>query len=578
LSGGGIGSAQTICSGKTPATLISSSAGSGGTGTNSYLWQSSTDNTNWTTVSGATGTTYTPGALTTTTYYRRGYKNDCGTAYTGSVKITIASALSAGGIGSAQAICSGKTPATLTSSSTGSGGTGTNSYLWQSSTDNTNWTTVSGAAGTTYSPGALTTTTYYRRGYKNDCGTSYTTSVEITVYTVLSAGTIGSSQSICNGKTPAALTSSATASGGTGTTTYQWQSSMDNSTFTNISGATSTTYSPGALTTTTYYRRAASNTCGTVYTTSVKITVYAVLSAGTIGSVQSICNGKTPEQLSGGSPSGGAGGYTYQWEQSADGSAGWINVIGGSGATSASYTPPALTQTTWYRRKVTDSKCSYAYSSNMVEITVRHSSLYNYPDLRVRVCPHAGTSINLSKYIDTLDLKSGYPQWKSLSSVMIGASDGVISANSLVSQGIYTFTYTVSNPCTTSDITRKVYLEVLKDGRMRPFRDTIVICSDNAEAVNINQIFGIDANGSWEYYSWTADDVNAYVTESHSSKYSGAVVMNGKKIYNSNSIGSYTYHGISTKKVVFTYKALNASCLKGKSYTIVIILTSNLLE
>ncbi|MBT0611151.1 hypothetical protein FBR96_10090, partial [Campylobacter jejuni] len=58
-------------------------------------------------------------------------------------------------------------------------------------------------------------------------------------------GTASSNQTIVSGATPAALS----LSGHTGT--IQWQSSTDNVTFTNISGATSATYAPGALTATT---------------------------------------------------------------------------------------------------------------------------------------------------------------------------------------------------------------------------------------------------------------------------------------------------------------------------------------
>jgi hypothetical protein len=213
LSAGAISKAQTICSGKSPATLTSTTAGSGGTGTNSYQWQSSTDNNNWNDISGATSATYGPGTLTTDMYYRRGFKNDCGTVYTTSVKITIASALSAGAISKAQTICSGKAPATLTSTTAGSGGTGTNSYQWQSSTDNNNWNDISGATSETYGPGTLTTDMYYRRGFKNDCGTVYTTSVKITIASALSAGAIGSAQTICSGKSPATLTSTKAGSG-----------------------------------------------------------------------------------------------------------------------------------------------------------------------------------------------------------------------------------------------------------------------------------------------------------------------------------------------------------------------------
>ena len=43
--------------------------------------------------------------------------------------------------------------------------------------------------------------------------------------------------------------------GGTGTYTFQWQSSPDNSAWTNISGATLSGYSPPALSASTYYRR-----------------------------------------------------------------------------------------------------------------------------------------------------------------------------------------------------------------------------------------------------------------------------------------------------------------------------------
>jgi hypothetical protein len=207
-----------------------------------------------------------------------------------------------------------------------------------------------------------------------------------------------------------------------------------------------------------------------------------------------------------------------------------------------------------------------------VTITVRHQSLYDYPDLRIRVCPD-GKPINLSKYVDTLDL-IGTPTW---SGAGIGTTTGIIPANALDSHNsVLTFTYTVSNPCR-SNITRKVYVEVLKTGRMRPLRDTVVICADNADRINVNQIFGIDAGkGEWTYLSHAPNDINAYVTESHSSTYGGAVVLNGKKLFLDSGITAVKYHGVDVKKAVFTYKPENGSCLGGKSYQIVIILTPDM--
>ena len=79
-------------------------------------------------------------------------------------------------------------------------------------------------------------------------------------------GTASSNQTIVSGATPATLS----LSGHSGT--IQWQSSTDNITFTNISGATSATYAPGALTATTYYR-AILTSAGGCTATSTTVTI-----------------------------------------------------------------------------------------------------------------------------------------------------------------------------------------------------------------------------------------------------------------------------------------------------------------
>jgi hypothetical protein len=298
------------------------------------------------------------------------------------------------------------------------------------------------------------------------------------------------------------------------------------------------------------------------------LTVYKKLTAGSIASDQTICHGDIPSPLTSSSPaSGGTGTTTYYWQWSTDNGVQWNEIIGANSVNG--YSPPSLTQTTQYRRMVTND-CGTEFTTP-VTITVRRQSLYDYPDLRIRVCPD-GKPVNLSKYVDTLDL-IGTPTW---SGVGIGTTTGIIPANALNSHsGVFTFTYTVSNPCR-NNITRKVYVETLKPGRMRPLRDTIVICADNAEAININQIFGIDAGeGTWEYYSQTANDINAYVKVSTSTTYGGAVVLNGKALYKSG-IATFKYHGVDVKQAVFTYKSENGSCLGGKSYQIVIILAPDL--
>ena len=78
-----------------------------------------------------------------------------------------------------------------------------------------------------------------------------------------SGGAIARSASICSGSVPAVLTDSVAPTGFNGTLKYQWQSSVtgNNANFSDITGATQTGYSPGALTVTTWFRRMAGVTC-----------------------------------------------------------------------------------------------------------------------------------------------------------------------------------------------------------------------------------------------------------------------------------------------------------------------------
>jgi hypothetical protein len=305
----------------------------------------------------------------------------------------------------------------------------------------------------------------------------------------------------------------------------------------------------------------------------VVIEAYPALTPGSIGDGQAICNGNVPSPLTvTGNPGGGDGSYKYQWQESSDGTD-WKNILD---ATTDTYAPPALTEDTYYRRNVTS--CT-TESSNVVKIKVYPMSLFNYPDIRIRACPDAGTYINLSKYIDTLEITS--LEWESISPKVpiIDITGGIISTDNLgIHPLVYTFAYTVSNPCAT-DIKRKVYFETLKSGRKRPVRDTVEICYEYAEAVQINQLFGIDARGTWTYQSSVPHDVDAYVAESTSPVYGGAVIMNGKAIYKDTSIASYNYHGIiDAKKVEFIYTTHTDSCLHGKKYKMVIILTPNIIN
>jgi hypothetical protein len=212
-------------------------------------------------------------------------------------------------------------------------------------------------------------------------------------------------------------------------------------------------------------------------------------------------------------------------------------------------------------------------------LKVKTSLPLSYPDVRIRICPDAG-NVNLSKYLDTVnDVDKNSIQWTSaIPGILISSPAGVVSTAALTSSRVYTFTYELSDLCGDNP-PRKVYLEKLEPDKMRPLRETVVMCYKYAEGVQINQLFGIEAPGVWSYSS-VAGDVNPYVSKSTSptSPTYGAVVMDGKKIYEDASIPMGSYHGNNAKTVTFTYKTDSNSCLHDKEYKVTIILTEDIVN
>ncbi len=286
----------------------------------------------------------------------------------------ILNAVQAGSLTAQPYVCFGKIPAQITGT-TPTGGSGDFAYQWQISTNNSTWTNISGTNTINYTPTAALTVspTYFRREVKdNQLGTTTATaSVKIEERAELKAGTVGTTQAICYNTAPLQLTGTVS-TGGDGNYTYQWQSSADGiSGWTNVdANGTSVSYLPPISTTTTHYRRETKDnaSCGPVYSNVVKITVYAKLEAGTISGNQTICYSALPTQLTGTSGIGGDGNYKYQWQSSANGTSGWTNIA--TNGTSASYSPPALTATTYYRRETKDNASCGTVYTDIIKVEV----------------------------------------------------------------------------------------------------------------------------------------------------------------------------------------------------------------
>jgi large repetitive protein len=375
---------QTICYGGIPSTIGNVTAASAGGATVYYSWRSSVDNYT-VPITGATLSSYTPPVgLTSTRTYRRYASTETCVATpqqsAGEWTVTVRSQFSAGSISTAgQLLCHSGNPDQITSITPAGGGNGQITYSWRSSLDNEDFTNViSGATSATYTPPAgLTVTTHYRRYAKDGlCNTDFTPSAGIwTVYVLppVDPGAIqADGEMLCTGGTPGPIGSISMASGGDGDLSYLWKSSADG--FNDpIPGAINPSYTPpaGILTTTTYHRYVVDGACPDTHVKSDgswTVDVLAGIIPGAIRSEgQTICIGDPILQIGSISAAvGGAGTITYSWRSSADNYTAAI-----SGATSATYTPPAnLSVTTTYRRYAQDAMCAVTPVRSTGEWTV----------------------------------------------------------------------------------------------------------------------------------------------------------------------------------------------------------------
>ena len=147
--------------------------------------------------------------------------------------------------------------------------------------------------------------------------------------------------------------------------TFQWQSSINGGTiWSNIGGATSTTYNATNISTTTLYHCIV--TCSgsglSAASSNATVTINPVFGGLTASSNNPICPGSSfTLSLSGNTTSG----VTYQWQSSPDNIT-WSNI---GGATSSSFTSTGTT-TTYYRCNVTCTASTTTSSSSALLVTV----------------------------------------------------------------------------------------------------------------------------------------------------------------------------------------------------------------
>ncbi len=506
IDGGIIASDQTVCYGDDPAAFTSSSAASGGNGAFSYFWEQDTGS-GWTTISGENGLTYDPPAgITTTTSYRRGATNACGTGYSNTITVTVAPAVNGGQISTPLPVCYNGDPEAFTNVTSPSGGSGAWTYDWEYKEGAGPWTSL-GVNSITYDiPGGQTTTRTYRRVATNSCGTGYSNEVTVVVYPDLTAGTITGDQTLCYNSDPLQIDNTTLPSGGDGNWTYGWEyQSNCAGGWIAISGATGSSYDPPAgLTETRCYRRVEINSCGTTYSNTVTITIIPEITGNTIASNQTICYNDTPAQLTGPVPGGGTGTYSYRWQISTAGASGPFSNI--SGATAQNYSPPALTANTWYRRVITSGSC--VSISNVVAITVLPAIANNTISADQTICYNTAPA-QLDGQVPTGGNGTYTYQWQSSIIGSAGPFSNIAGANSVNYQpGNLTNTtwfrrMVSSGPCTDNPsnvIQVTVTAELIIDG-FTTVNPTCNGYSDGQATVNVS-------GGTPPYsYSWDTSPV-----------------------------------------------------------------------
>jgi hypothetical protein len=285
-----------------------------------------------------------------------------------SITTTVQSLVTVGAIGSNQTICSGISPANLTSTTAGTG-SGTISYEWQTDASGS-FVTINGAILATYQPPTLTSTTNYKRRTVStlngsSCYSAYTTAITITVKAPPTAPTsITGTTTICNGSTTILTASGGSEGSGC---KYEWGTGSNVGTNT-ISGAISASYTTTALAVNTTYwvRRVALTPCSntTAGVTQLVTINIAPTSPTSISGTTTICSGTTTILTASGGSEGS--GCTYEW---GTGLVVGLNLI--SGASSVNYTSTALaTNTTYWVRRVGNSPCLITTDGSTQLVTV----------------------------------------------------------------------------------------------------------------------------------------------------------------------------------------------------------------
>jgi len=319
----------------------------------------------WTFIANTTTTQNYLNLVQTRLYRARVQSSPCPVQYS-TVDTIFVTTVSVGGSTSATAasVCTGVNDDTISLA-----GYSGNINQWESSTDGgVTWTVIASNNDSLFVSNLVATTIYRAQVQNGGCTASYSTSTTITVNPLSVGGTVSGGTTVCASGNSGTLT----LTGDTGSV-VQWESSLDNITWSAIANTT-TTQNYLNLVDSTYYRVIVkSGVCPSDTAVEDTVMVDPVSVGGTLSpAADTVCSGLNNGTIT----LSGETGSVLQWEYSTDGGVTWI-AIGNTTNTQAYIN---ITTQTIYRALVKSGVCSQAYSSQTV--------------INVNAQPNGGTLFN----------------------------------------------------------------------------------------------------------------------------------------------------------------------------------------
>ncbi len=460
-SGGTISGAETNCGSYNPTIITSTALPSGGHGgTTEYIWleNSTASNSGATVIPGATGPTYDPGTINTTTFYRRCVRR-CGGNYikeSNWVKKEVTSCPSNCCTDMALVKWNMDACAGCTSPNNQSYSEFTATYV--SSCISVNPSTVSGTALphsciTGYAGKALCNTAGNTFTIESAFSPSSTQALDITalkyyVNNPLSFNGYGACYGPYSGNNISQYLLKVKKNGSLihqevrslpNTWTVQNIDLSGYSSLQNLTSSTTITIEiSSAYVYNAYFDLDEFEIIGKVCPTCDPLT-----NGGSIGSNQSFCNSGTPAAFtSTGAPTGGSGStINYRWQSRPVGGS-WSTI---SGATNATYNASTISQSTQYRRQAKRALCGNWKNSNVLTVTIQ-PGVDAGVNGSTTVCDHSTATIDLAGLITGEDAGGVWTRTSGTGGTFSASNGTYIPA---VGATTSTFKYTVAGttPC-----------------------------------------------------------------------------------------------------------------------------------